>query len=83
MTQRKGEITRRELMRRWPHHIALPADQVHGLANSEVVRSFADTLGGAADVLIAPRRRRLYLSASARLKMRMCSDSGSRVSRYR
>jgi hypothetical protein len=42
--RRKGDITRRELIRKWPHHVALPADKVRGLANSEVVRSFADTL---------------------------------------
>jgi hypothetical protein len=44
MTRRKGEITRRELSRKWPHHIALPADKVGGLADSEVVRGVADTL---------------------------------------
>ena len=44
MTRRKGDITRRELIRKWPHHIALPADKVRGLADSEVVRGFADIL---------------------------------------
>jgi hypothetical protein len=44
MTRRKGEITRARLRRRWPHHIALPANKVGGLADSEVVRGFADTL---------------------------------------
>jgi hypothetical protein len=44
MTQRKGEIRRAELHREWPHHVALPVGKVRGLANSEVVRGFADTL---------------------------------------
>jgi hypothetical protein len=44
MTRRKGEIWRADLHRKWPHHVALSADKVRGLNNSQVVRGFADTL---------------------------------------
>jgi hypothetical protein len=44
MTLRKGEITRARLHREWPHHVALPADKVRGLKNSEIVRGFANAL---------------------------------------
>ena len=38
---------RPEIKRKWPHHVALPADKVRGVMNSNVVWSFAETLSAA------------------------------------
>ncbi len=47
MTLRKGEVTLPQIKRKWPHHVALPADKVRGVRNSEVVWGFATTLSAA------------------------------------
>jgi hypothetical protein len=47
MSRRKGAITLPDIKRHWPHHVALPADKVRGVMNSNIVWSFAATLSAA------------------------------------
>jgi hypothetical protein len=59
---RKGGITRRQLNREWPHHVALPAEAVRGLANADTVRGFAATLSAAPMTYHLIREDRSYVA---------------------
>jgi hypothetical protein len=53
----KGEITRNDIKRKWPHHMALPGEKVRDRVNREVVFCAAGLLS--ATPLTYPLRRDL------------------------
>ena len=57
MTRRKREITLPQIKRKWPNHVALSADKVRDVRDSEIVWSFAATLSA------APRPHAVHHSA--------------------
>jgi len=43
MTRRKGELSERQILRQWPHHVALAAEAVRGLGHDPAVFAMSAT----------------------------------------
>jgi hypothetical protein len=72
MTRHTGEIIRHDLKRRWTHNVALPADKVQGLMNSEVIFCAAGVLA-ASPLTYSLRRDEMGLGvAPALLALEEC-----------
>jgi hypothetical protein len=82
MIWRKGEITLPAIKRHWPHHVALLADKVRGVVNSNIVWSFAETLSAAPRPYPLRRDDEFVVSTLQSRKTRRCSPSGSVGSDY-
>jgi hypothetical protein len=78
MTRRKGEITLPDIKRHWPHHLALPADKVRDVANSNIVWSFAAGLSAAPRPYFVRRDdAEFVVFCFTKRRRRRCSPSGS------
>jgi hypothetical protein len=76
--RRKGEITLPQIKRKWPHHVAISADKVRGVRNSEIVWSLAETLSAAPRPYAVRRdEATLWYSALLSWRTRRRSPSGS------
>jgi hypothetical protein len=58
---RKGELSESQILRKWPHHVALPAEALRGAANSMPMYALAKELAGGPPPCHLRREERDYV----------------------
>jgi hypothetical protein len=61
MARRKGEIIRSDLEREWPHRVALPAEKVLGLRNSDTYAALREFIGAPLTYSLRPNDLRFVV----------------------
>ena len=72
MIHRKGEITKADLQRGWPHHVVLPANKLRAHEQRDCAYRCSGFIGSVADVSRASWRSRICCVLLYQASKRRC-----------